>query len=310
MGANVAPLEPARASARYSGRCLRGLGGQRRSLRSARFEPAHARFEPAHARFEPAHALWHGVTRALRASRRELRAGRPPALHHAQPDGARPAGRVSHRGAVQAGALRAQARSIMPRKAGHRAGVQGGRAGRAARRAARSVPRARGALYRAAAARRRGHPGVLERRGRAGGGVLGPRWREPPPARRRGGCARESRAYHRAGSGNPRGDQVRRLVASNPPAVPTAGRVSQGLRCGKMGHGSRTCACACRRAVESQKRCGEAQLQLCLGRVLQLGPPPRAGSDGGGALSPTSPPAGRATLFGRRVSRDAASPLP
>ena len=35
---------------------------------------------------------------------------------------------------------------------------------------------------------------------------------------------------------------MRRLVDSNPPAVPTAGRVSQGLRYGKMGHGSRTCA--------------------------------------------------------------------
>jgi len=85
---------------------------------------------------------------------------------------------------------------------------------------------------------------------------------------------------------------------------------ARGSGAARWGHGSGTCACACRREVESQKRCGEAQLQLCLGRVLQLGPPRRAGCEGGGALSPTSPPRGRATLFGRRVSRDAPSPLP
>ena len=63
----------------------------------------------------------------------------------------------------------------------------------------------------------------------------------------------------------------------------------------------------CRREAERQKRCGEAQLQLCLGRVLQLEPPRRAVPEGR-ALSPTSPPrGGRATRFGRSISRDALS---
>ena len=72
-----------------------------------------------------------------------------------------------------------------------------------------------------------------------------------------------------------------------------------------------TCACMCmhtcecRREVEREKRCGEAQLQLCLGRVLELGPPRRAVPEGA-ALSPTSPPRGGCTtLFGRSIFRDA-----